>query len=193
MADVNAALSGSTPSVIEGTTAADTLTSLATNDYMSGGDGSDVYNFTLGDGRDVISDKGHFDTDQIALHGYAPGDVSLSKIGDTGDLRISFSGTDDELYVIGTVSSTYGTIRAGQIEQIVFDDGTVWSEDLIRNKALAAHTTSGNDAVYGTYYADTLSGGTGSDYLSGGRDSDVYDFTLGDGKDVIDDNGYRRY
>ncbi len=186
MADVIAALAGSTPSVIEGTSADETLTSLASDDYLTGGDGSDIYAFTRGDGKDVIDENGFNDTDQIAIHGYTPSEVVVSRSGDTDDLRIGFVGTDDEIVVRNTLG---GDIR-DQIEQIAFDDGTVWSAETVRTMVLATHSTSGNDTVVGGAQNETLSGGLGNDYLSGGDGSDVYDFTRGDGKDVIDENGF---
>ena len=133
------------------------------------------------------------DTDQIALHGYAfLADVILSRVGNTaGDLRIGFSGTDDEIIVRNMLSDSSSAIRADQIEQIVFDD----SHGLVCRicselRCWLRKQRQANDAVYGTNYARY-------DYLAAqaviffqvATAPTSMNFTLGDGKDIIDDNG----
>ena len=185
MTDVNTALSGTTPSIITGTSAADTLTSLVGEDFLTGADGADTYEFSRGDGQDTIEDNGLGDTDQIAIHGYLPSEVILSRIGHTADLRIRFTGTDDEI----TVRNTLDGSLYDQIEQITFDDGTTWSAQFIRETILSSATTPNDDRIVGTKFTDTLSGGLGNDYLSGNDGSDTYEFSRGDGQDAIEDNG----
>jgi Ca2+-binding RTX toxin-like protein len=48
---------------------------------------------------------------------------------------------------------------------------------------------AGNDYIYGYGGNDTIAGGIGSDYLDGGDGSDTYRFSVGDGSDIVDDNG----
>jgi Ca2+-binding RTX toxin-like protein len=50
--------------------------------------------------------------------------------------------------------------------------------------------TTGTDDLHGTDEADTLTGGAGNDTLSGNSGADTYVFNLGDGQDVIWDDGY---
>ena len=151
------------------------------------GDGSDVYDFTRGDGKDIIDEDGFSDTDKIVIHNYLPTEVVLTKLGNTDDLLISFVGTDDEIIVVNTLAGSL----YDQIEEINFDDGTVWNSATILQKVMAAQTTSGNDTIFGGDAEETLVGGLGDDYLSGGDGSDVYEFTRGDGKDVIREDGFQ--
>ena len=53
------------------------------------------------------------------------------------------------------------------IEQVVFDDGTVWSAADLRVMLLAQASTSGNDTIIGFNTADVLQGGAGNDTLNG--------------------------
>ena len=46
---------------------------------------------------------------------------------------------------------------------------------------------AGNDLLYGQRGADTLAGGADDDSLYGGGGDDTYEFTVGDGIDIIDD------
>ena len=53
------------------------------------------------------------------------------------------------------------------IEQIVFDNGTIWSPADLRVMVLAQASTSGNDTIIGFNTADVLQGGAGNDTLNG--------------------------
>ncbi|KES12276.1 Hemolysin-type calcium-binding repeat protein, partial [Snodgrassella alvi SCGC AB-598-P14] len=48
----------------------------------------------------------------------------------------------------------------------------------------------GNDVLAGGDGNDILNGGTGNDSLNGGRGKDCYEFEVGHGHDVINDEGY---
>ena len=71
------------------------------------------------------------------------------------------------------------------IEQIVFDNGTIWSPDDLRVMVLAQASTSGNDTIIGFNTANVLQGGAGNDTLNGWSGDDTYIYTRGDGNDVI--------
>ena len=204
-----------------GTEDAETLIGVGGNDMLSGGSGSDrliggkgddelfggehgdTYVFDRGDGRDVIYDDGYNGSDRIEFGaGISAEDVIVTQTSDGADLLLSIAGTTDELLIEA------GNRSAGRfaIEEVMFEDGTVWSLADLRERTMQA--TAGEDRFHGTEDAETLigvggndmlSGGSGSDRLIGGKGDDelfggehgdTYVFDRGDGRDVIYDDGY---
>jgi Ca2+-binding RTX toxin-like protein len=163
---------------LNGTSDPDTLDGLAGNDTLNGAAGSDTYIFRVGSGNDTIS--GEFDsgaTDTIKLVGLDPADVTLSRNGQDLAVRINSSGE-----TITVVGHFYGT--GDGIEQIAFENGTIWNRAAIQSEAWI-RGTSGNDTLNGTFDPDTLDGGPGNDTLNGGGNSDTYIFGIGSGSDTI--------
>ncbi len=157
------------------------------NDTLYGGDGSDTYIFTRGDGVDLINESGFADTDRLVLHDYTPAEVVLGRAAPgSGDLVLTFAGTGDQITIRYALDNNVG----GNIEEYVFDDGTVWTPDDLRAMILSDTQTDGDDVVHGFKTNDVLEGGLGNDELHGGSGSDDYIFTRGDGVDLIEDNGY---
>uniref|UniRef100_UPI0027D29524 calcium-binding protein n=1 Tax=Acinetobacter sp. YH18001 TaxID=2601197 RepID=UPI0027D29524 len=169
------------------------------NDHLDGGAGSDSYYFSLGDGQDTINsyENASNKLDQIVFaEGIRPDHIILKRSGN--DLIVKYS-SDDQVSVKGFFDSN--GVTAYRIDQIVFNDGTSWNVDYIKNQVLVATEgndtiqgyssndvltgDAGNDTIYGNAGNDTLIGGTGNDYLEGGSGSDTYHFNLGDGKDTI--------
>ncbi len=157
------------------------------NDYLAGGGGNDRYIFRRGDGQDVIDDKsrsysytdfgGGGDSDTIAFQaGINPSDVSVTR--GMYDLYLNIAGTTDSITVQNYFVRSYGTI-----EQITFTDGTVWNEDMVREKARYTYGTSSNDElqgfsdqsdiIYGYAGNDTISAQAGNDFAYGGDGDDV--------------------
>jgi Ca2+-binding RTX toxin-like protein len=158
------------------------------DDALFGYDGSDTYIFQRGDGSDVIEDNGNRDTDVLQIEGYTPAELILSTgFENRNDLIINFVGTDDQIRVVDTINGAAGDA----IEEIRFDDGTVWTNEDVRNMIIAQMTTSGDDDVQGYGFGEIIIGGTGNDSLIGGDGSDTYIFARGDGQDRIEDNGNR--
>lgn len=165
----------------------DTLDGGPGNDSLYGDAGNDTYQFYRGVGQDWINDydssAGNLDTIKIGA-GLKPSDIQLSR--DTYDLFVGIAGTTDKL----TASSWFSN-SANRIEQIQFDDGTLWSADTIRSMTKGTATSGsdalfgedaladslngldGDDKLYGLGGNDTLSGGNGADELSGGDGSDT--------------------
>ncbi len=170
----------------EGTSGADTLDAGAGAEFLTGGGGSDTYQYSRGDGADRIRDNGFASTDRLLIHGYVAAEISLQAFGPDGDLLITFAGTEDRLLVEGSLSAS----QQNQIEEIALDDGTTWTAAEIRDAALAGAATAGADIVSGFSGAEQLAGGKGADLLTGGDGSDTYVFTAGDGHDTIRDNGF---
>lgn len=179
-------------------------------DALHGGDGNDTYIFALGDGQDMIHEIQGIDTVQFAT-GINPEDVSLRRVlggqySNEENLQFSIIGTTDTLTIRRHLENTAGSSNDYKIEQVVFADGTVWTQSDIYNKAheisgssddnyLSAYDEGeftlngleGNDNLTGGVADDILAGGTGSDILQGAGGNDKYIFALGDGQDVITD------
>jgi hypothetical protein len=119
------------------------------------------------------------------LHGIEPTAVSLSRSGN--DVTLVFADSAPGAGDGGSVTLLGELERYGRqgVEQILFDDGTIWSPDDLRVKWLAQVSTAGNDVIDGFNTDDTIHGGRGDDALSGGTGDDTYIYARGDGNDVI--------
>lgn len=204
--------------VLEGGAGNDTLTGSQSADLLDGGTGNDalygrggddIYRFGRGDGVDTIDDRGPehwwgfedggFDAVELRA-GIAPEDLEVVQVG-ADDIALRIKGTSDQLTLSGQTSDS---VR--RIEEVRFANGTIWSFDDVRLRALAptsgddvryaGYTAAlleggaGNDTLYGSGGDDILDGGTGNDFLSGGSGgNDIYRFGRGDGVDTILDRG----
>ncbi len=171
---------------VYGTVFNETIEAGTGDDYVSGGDGSDLYLFNTGDGRDVIDENGGADTDVVRFTGYASTDATFSfDNADRTTLVVDFGGGDSV-----TIRNTLQNSFADAIEQLVFDgDGVTLTMADVRAMLVEQQQSAGDDNVQGFSQGDMIDGGLGDDYLSGRDASDVYSYTLGDGSDLIDDNG----
>ena len=182
-----------------GTDAADELTGTPGHtDTMNGGLGNDTL---IGDsGDDLLYGEEGDDT----LSGGDGNDLLDGGVGD--DILNGGYGTDTLAGGDGvdTMDGGYGndTLEGGNGDDVLsgsYDNDTLYGGD-------------GNDTLDGGYGADTLYGGDGNDVLTAGGDSaysinvlvgglgddqltghryqDYYRFNIGDGHDVITDNGY---
>ena len=177
---------------IEGFWSADTLAGGLGDDSLSGLDGSDTYVFIRGDGQDTIEDNGSGDTDVLLIHDYVPDDVTVERInGSSGDIKLTFAGTADEITIVNTLSGS----SADTIEQVIFDDGTVWTPaditimvDGLPLPDVTHQGTGYDDTINGSSGDDVIYGDLGDDQLNGGNGSDTYLYASGDGNDFIDEN-----
>jgi Ca2+-binding RTX toxin-like protein len=184
-----AAASTSGNDTIAGFNTNDTLQGGAGDDTLSGGAGDDTYIYARGDGNDVINEgtSGNFSTyDTLILNDVDPADVSLVRDGNNVTIVIaeSAAGAGDN----GSISITEGLdgwFNRG-VEQIVFDDGTIWTQANMRAALLVQAATSGDDLIIGFPGDDTIRGGLGNDIIIGGGGSDTYIYAAGDGNDTID-------
>ena len=169
---------------------ADTLEGGLGDDFMSGGNNSDIYIFNVGDGSDIIEDNGFQDTDVLDIRGYSSTDATFTQVPtDADDVLITFANGDSIL-----IRNTLLQSNADHIEQITFDgDGVTVTMADIRLQFIQNQQTSGDDTINGFSIAtdETYEAGTGNDFISGRDGSDIYIFNIGDGVDVIDDNGFQ--
>jgi Ca2+-binding RTX toxin-like protein len=178
----------------------DTLIGGIGNDYLDGGEGSDTYVFGRGDGQDTINnyDNGDAKTDVLKfIDGIRPEEIRFSQIGRDGEhLVMSVANSSDKVVI-----NYFFSDPNYQIDEVHFDDGTVWTKQMIKQLVLIGSDGddwiygydsddelqggAGNDSLYGRGGDDTLIGGSGNDYLEGGEGSDTYLFSRGDGQDTI--------
>ena len=169
---------------IVGSSGADTLIGRGSDDVLNGGLGDDTYVFARGDGRDIIEDNGQGGVDRVLVHGYQATEARLAH--DSATLIVRFAGSGDEIRIVNTLNED----GYDKVEQIVFDDGAVWTMADVRTRLVSEAATAGNDVIAGFNFTETLAGGLGDDTLSGDDGNDTYVFNRGDGRDTIEDNGY---
>ncbi len=147
------------------------------DDYVDGGIGNDSYVFDRGYGNDIIVDTdwttGNIDTILLGAD-VLTSDVSLKAGGN--DLFLSINGTDDTLQMKDWFAGD-----AYKIEQVVFNDGTMW--DVAMMQQIAATPTDTDDYLVGTSDKDLMDGGGGDDVLYGRENADT--LFGGTGRDEI--------
>ncbi|MEM7701534.1 MAG: calcium-binding protein [Pseudomonadota bacterium] len=171
---------------ITGTGASETLFGGLGDDYIYGAGGNDTYLYKRGDGNDTIEERNNVSAgDQLVFEDIDPASVSLTRSGNDAVLTIAESapgaGDGGQLTLLNTINGSYG----GGINSIVFEDGTVWSQNDLRVRYLAESSTDGDDSITGFRYGDTIEAGLGDDYLFGGEGNDTYIYNRGDGNDEI--------
>ncbi|WP_407155060.1 calcium-binding protein [Bradyrhizobium sp. STM 3557] len=176
--------------IINGYNTNDVITGGRGDDVMSGGVGDDTYIYNRGDGNDTIIEgtSGNNTTfDTLRLHGIDPRDISFLRNGNDMTLVIAESapGAGDGGSIL--IKQTLEDFFSQGVEQIVFDNGTVWTQADLRAFTLQQATASGASSIYGFNGADTIAAGTGNRYLNGGGSSDTYIYTSAGGNDVIED------
>jgi Ca2+-binding RTX toxin-like protein len=147
----------------------DTLIGNGGDDYLYGGAGDDTYVFKAGDGLDTIYESASEGTDTLRLEGVSSGDVYMwhTVLYGSSQLVIQYGAFDKITVANGGYSSAGATV--GHVEQIVFDDTTVW--DLTGGLHMRLPNVS--TTAYGTAYGDTIEGGSGNDYIDGGSGNDT--------------------
>ncbi|TCM07353.1 calcium-binding protein [Sphingomonas sp. PP-CC-3G-468] len=177
----------------------DTFRGGAGNDRLSGMGGGDTYIFESGGGHDTIVDdntsflgEGFLTVDEtpdvLQLGpGISPNDVTLARNGSSIDLifgasgdRVTLQGQDDYIN-----TGVFGVLSSSRVEQIRFDNGTVWSWDELNRRVIASFTTAGDDVTEGFTLSDRFEKSAGDDILAGGESGDTYVFGVGAGHDTI--------
>jgi VCBS repeat-containing protein len=197
----NTMIGGQGDDALSGGAKADTLAGGAGADTLAGGLGGDTYVFAQGDGDDVIVDSGSGNTLQLvdALDADVMG---FEYDGAGGEISIDLSSGDR----IGVGSGEQGALAVGAV---VYADGSSMElSALLTQRGVTIASTgmdvmlrglqqygndmtgsAGDDLLAGGAMADVLDGGLGADALEGGAGNDLYVHTLGDGDDVIVDDG----
>ena len=162
---------------LDGDNGDDLLVGGGGNDLLCGGEGDDVYLFNAGDGQDQVNGD-RYDTGVDTLRfgdGILAQDTLVQRNGD--NLVISFRDGTDSV----TINDYFG--NAKPISSIIFADGTIWDDVVIRNALYTGteeaqllqaydtgseiHAAGGDDIVYGDSDNDALYGDDGDDELYG--------------------------
>ncbi|MCA9469501.1 MAG: hypothetical protein KC643_29220, partial [Nitrospira sp.] len=160
------------------------------NDRLEGSFGGDTYVFGQGDGQDVAYDYDNLSFDVVEFDSdVLPGEVVVERGTGINDVRLRIVDSGDSLTLENQNFSPVIGAPLSQIEEVRFDNGTVWTPNTLRSMLLQGEMTSGDDLIRGFYTADVLDGGAGNDRLEGGVGGDTYLFDRGSGHDVVfDDN-----
>ena len=129
------------------------------DDSLTGNEYDDTYLFSLGDGQDTIYESWNGRVNGSAApidklifgYGIDAADISVSREG--YDLTLSHSNGLDQITVAGWFLSTFGNElddKEYKLEQIVFNDGTVWQgQDLTTQLLIQTGQDDVNDTLNG--------------------------------------------
>ncbi|WP_417544871.1 calcium-binding protein [Marinobacter sp.] len=196
---------------LEGGNGDDVLKGELGADTLIGGRGNDLYQFSTGDGQDVIDNTGggddtlHFEDisfNQVASGLMKSGNNLVLGIGGGSDsvtIRDFFSGGDQSIDQItfgsggqltsGQIFGAFGVInpdpQGSPVYQGLPDERSFGN--LVTGTSVAETILASSDADFidGGAGDDTITGGLGNDYLLGGEGDDTYRFASGDGQDTI--------
>ena len=149
------------------------------NDIVYGGSGDDIIVQVVNEEQDKIDGGDGFDI------------VDYSKAASAEERQIGQELTIKDGIVVN-LSSHYATkymTRAN--DQVIYQQDTLHNVEGIVG-TLQDDTLRGdhNDNLLdGAHGDDLLEGGKGNDLLRGGQGNDIYEFSLDDGQDIIQDNG----
>ncbi|MFM5943187.1 MAG: calcium-binding protein, partial [Dolichospermum sp.] len=144
---------------LDGGTGDDTLDGGTGNDTVHGGSGNNVYLFGKGDGQDTINlNYSYYDTTVGKLNtlkfkaGVLPSEVIVSQVYDNywgyQALQLSIAGTTDSVTVIGFFYGYDPNSPYNPLQQVTFDDGTVWNLDTLVAKASVPGILAFSSATY---------------------------------------------
>ncbi|MFG1447333.1 calcium-binding protein [Xylella fastidiosa] len=161
------------------------------DDMLYGSAHSDTYLFNQGDGHDTIIEPGGSFDRLVFGEGITADDVRVVRQGQ--DVVLDLGNGHDSIRMKDWLTSDGEYNRTGNIEEILFADGTRWTGDTLGWREMTTFGTSGNDTLQGWGSSDILLGGNGDDVLSGDYGDDTLygeagdDLLLGDnGNDVLD-------
>ena len=167
---------GGDQDMLDGGDGDDSLAGGAGYDTLSGGLGDDTYLYALGDDDDHVADSGGFDV------------LSFGAGLLVADLRAEIGGDDYVLWfegAVGSVTILGGLLGPSGIEELRFEDETVWTAQDLHDLAYVPPIigTAGDDpALVGDGRDDDIQGLGGNDVVTGGGGDDLIDG--GDGVDT---------
>lgn len=177
----------------------------AMRDYSTASD--DEFHHELGDGYDIVEDKGG--TDRLVFGAGIAASNTIVRVTEGGTLSLNVD-AQNTVSIGAMFSQTTGALVADRaVETVVFADGTTWNVSKLMSEALRTTAAAdeiyafdtndvvdggdGNDSLHGFDGNDTLIGGNGDDILTGDAGADVLsggansDSLLGgDGNDRLD-------
>ncbi len=187
--------------LLNGGSGNDILTGGLGNDVLSGGAGNDTYNFTLGDGSDIIVDSGAGNTLNIdgsylvtnwqwtwtSLSGWQYGPVTQQYNVSASDVTgFSYDGAGGEITMNLSSGDSIGIGNGASaqmsVDTVNFADGTsIDSLQRLAQYGATIQSPATGGALYGLYeYSNTMIGNGGNDVLIGGNVNDALDGGAGD-------------
>ncbi|MEW6292453.1 MAG: calcium-binding protein [Pseudomonadota bacterium] len=194
-------IGGSGTSFLFGDNGDDVLHAGSGATYMTGGQGMDTFVWGAGDGAGHIFAAENtagvqwIDTLQIRA-GTTPEMIDVVRPYEgADDLELRIRGTTDVITLAGFFFTDQDRC---EVDQVRFDNGTVWLRDelVLRSRSKygtdAAETLtgdSGDNRLYGLGGNDTLNGLDGNDFLDGGSGTDTLRGGAGNDTYVVDNTG----
>ncbi|NCC20839.1 MAG: type I secretion C-terminal target domain-containing protein [Alphaproteobacteria bacterium] len=187
---------------VRGFAADDIFLASAGNDQIQGREGHDIYHWGVGAGNDIVLE--YWGDDTLVLDSLNAADINLERTGTSygnptyRNLQITNLATSETFTVVDQFHD-----EAYEIDNFVFADGAIWTDQELELQYILKNTTSGddyvqgfgageifpgsagNDLLYGNGGDDTFLSGAGNDALHGSEGSDVYCWASGAGNDTI--------
>jgi len=155
------------------------------NDQYTGGNGADTFNYELGGGNDTINGRRNEDTLKLGA-GINSGDVSFVRPVNSDNLELMIRQGGAEVGRLVLTGMASDTATTNGVKQMIFADGTTWSAEAIRARALIG--TEANDPYLRGYNSnDSIVGNGGNDLISDPGGNETIDGGTGD--DTINDAG----
>jgi serralysin len=198
---------------IQGNDGANTLSGGLGNDVIDGGLGNDTITWSLGDGSDAVDGGADIDTFAIAgdggesildavWTGSALTQAAGNSLSNIETVTAAMGGGIDWLIYAAASAGASVNLAAGTasgfasisgVERVIGGNGgDALTGDGFDNRLDGQGGDdvlvggSGLDTLLGGAGADTLSGGFDNDSLQGGAGDDVFNWSVGDGRDTID-------
>lgn len=164
-----------------GNAGSDTMIGGLGTDELRGGSGGDRYQYSDGDGVDLIVEGATHGEDRLVLgEGLEASAAVVTRLAaDPDDVILTFAGRQ------GAITLDEQLATGSGIELIQFGNGELWGRaDILA--AVAAGAGDGDQVITGVAsVADLLHGGPGDDRLVGLSGSDTYVYGQGEGHDTI--------
>jgi len=189
LSGIENASGGSGNDTLTGDAGDNTLEGFGGDDTLIGGLGDDTYVYASGDDNDLIIDTGGasdvLSLDSIAtlVGGARDGDDAVLDMAGGGSVRIQ----DQFATAVSVVEAVFAPDSPGLRLSSAFA-GPAGGDLLLgtdSNNFFGAG--AGDDLVFANAGNDVMDAGPGDDTFFGGADNDTYQYTLGDGNDLLDD------
>lgn len=97
---------------LQGFADADTLVGGAGDDVLSGREGADRYEFSAGDGMDIINDLGDGTTDRVVFKDYIASNATIARQNPANEaIVINFGDTGDYLVLANSLNASHASTR----------------------------------------------------------------------------------
>jgi Ca2+-binding RTX toxin-like protein len=137
------------------------------SDQLEGGDGDDIYSYSLGTGDDIISEFTYYWGSYNLLNlasGIAPADVRFARsTSDASDMVLTFVNGTGSIILDNQILGG----REWGIDLLTFADGTSWDATALNTAFFSEIATAGNDSIDGSWIDNVIVGKAGNDVIDG--------------------------